>query len=120
MHQLKSLSEKFHYLSSVCPIPPESYDQIKTPDIFIIKSISSHFSGHFDLIAKMNSAWTAHVLAYIFFITFCFIESSQYFSCERDISIKIDTIDIQDRCYRTDGVLEFFERPKQIPLFFLV
>ena len=37
--------------------------------------------------------WTAHVLAYLFFVTFCFIDSLQYFSCERDISTKIDAQD---------------------------
>ncbi|RIB13493.1 hypothetical protein C2G38_2040932 [Gigaspora rosea] len=39
-----------------------------------------------------------------------------YFSCERDISTKID---IQDNDYKADGVLELFDQPKQIPLFLL-
>ncbi|CAG8721238.1 11481_t:CDS:2, partial [Funneliformis caledonium] len=119
VHQLGSVPEKYHYLSNFFPIPAD-YEQPKMPDLFIVKNISNHF----DIITKMNGAmnktpertWTAHVLAYIFFITFCFIDSSQYFSCERDISTKID---IQDNGYKADGVLELFERPKQIPLFLL-
>ncbi|CAG8626267.1 1127_t:CDS:1, partial [Scutellospora calospora] len=119
VHQLGSVSEKYHYLSNFFPMPAD-YDQPKMPDLFIVKNISNHF----DIITKMNGAmnktpertWTAHVLAYIFFITCCFIDSSQYFSCERDISTKID---IQDYGYKADGVLELFERPKQIPLFLL-
>jgi hypothetical protein len=55
-------------------------------------------------------------LAYLFFVTFGFIDSLQYFSCERDISTKIDT---QDNGYKADGVSELFERPRQIPLFLL-
>jgi hypothetical protein len=51
------------------------------------------------------------VFRYIFFI-----DSLQYFSCERDISTKIDA---QDNGYKADGVLELFERPRQIPLFLL-
>ncbi|CAG8468772.1 2173_t:CDS:2 [Funneliformis mosseae] len=50
IHQLDSLSEKFHYLSNTFSIPAESYDQSKTPDIFVIKSVSSHL----DTITKMN------------------------------------------------------------------
>ena len=54
--------------------------------MFIIKSVSSHL----DTITKMNRAikntpertWTAHVLAYLFFITFYFINSLNYFLCE--------------------------------------
>ncbi|CAG8502440.1 2995_t:CDS:2 [Acaulospora morrowiae] len=79
MRRLGSLSEKFNYLSNVYPIPPESYDQSKMPDINIIKSISSHLD-------------------------------TIYFSCERDVPSSV---------YKADGVLEFFERPNQIPLFFL-
>lgn len=120
VHQLDSLPKKFHYLSNTLPIPAESYDQSETPDVFVIKSVSCHI----DTITKMNGlmkstperTWTAHVLAYIFFVTFCFIDSLQYFSCERDISTKIDA---QDDRYKADGVLELFERPRQIPLFLL-
>ncbi|CAB5365058.1 unnamed protein product [Rhizophagus irregularis] len=69
VHQLDSLSKKFHYLSNTFPIPAESYDQSETPNIFVIKSVSSHF----DTITKMNGlmrntperTWTAHVLAYL-------------------------------------------------------
>ncbi|CAI2184048.1 6230_t:CDS:2, partial [Funneliformis geosporum] len=90
----------------------------------IVHQLGSNISNHFDIITKMNGTmnktpertWTAHVLAYIFFITFCFIDSSQYFSYERDISTKIN---IQDNSYKVDGVLELFERLKQIPLFLL-
>ncbi|CAG8544188.1 10635_t:CDS:2 [Funneliformis mosseae] len=110
VHQLGSVPEKYHYLSNFFPIPA-NYEQPKMLDLFIVKNISNHF----DIIIKMNGVmnktperiWTAHVLAYIFFITFCFIDSSQYFSCERDISTKID---IQDNGYKADG---------QIPLFLL-
>ncbi|PKC12846.1 hypothetical protein RhiirA5_411303 [Rhizophagus irregularis] len=120
VHQLDSLSEKFHYLSNYFPIPAESYDQSKMPDMFIVKSVSSHL----DTITKMNGimknaperTWTAHILSYLFFVTFCFIDSLQYFSCERDISTKID---IQDNGYKADGVLELHERFKRIPLFLL-
>jgi len=116
VHQLGSVPEKHHYLSNFFPMPV-GYDQSKMPDVFIVKSISIHL----DTIMKMNGAmnktpertWTAHVLACMFFITFCCIDSLQYFSCERDISTKID---IQDHGYKADGVLELFERPKQIPL----
>src|SRR6266498_5871117 len=90
------------------------------PDMFIIKSVSSHL----DTIIKMNGAmintpertWTAHVLAYLFFVTFCFINSSNYFSCERNIAAKID---VPENDFKADGVLELFERPNQIPLFLL-
>ncbi|KAF0475967.1 hypothetical protein F8M41_024480 [Gigaspora margarita] len=119
VHQLDSVSKQYHYLSNFFLIPAD-YDQTKMPDLFIVKSISNHF----DIITKMNGAmnktpeqtWTAHVLAYIFFITFSFIDSSQYFSCEGNRSTKID---IQDNGYKADGILELFERPKQIPLFLL-
>nr|CAG8479260.1 14874_t:CDS:2 [Entrophospora candida] len=43
--------------------------------------------------------WTAHVLAYLFFITFCFIDSLHYFSCERSISTKID---VQENNFKAD------------------
>ncbi|CAG8621253.1 4527_t:CDS:2, partial [Cetraspora pellucida] len=64
MHQLDDLSEKYHYLSNTFPITAQNYDQIKMPDMFIIKSIASHL----DTIIKMNGAiknvpertWTAH------------------------------------------------------------
>ncbi|CAG8713110.1 18551_t:CDS:2 [Rhizophagus irregularis] len=116
VHQLDRQSEKLHYLSNTFPIPVESYDQ-SMPDIFVIKSVSSHL----DTITKMNGimgntperTWTAHVIAYLFFVTFCFIDSLRYFSCERDISTKVDA---QDNGYKADGVLKFFERPRQIPL----
>ncbi|CAB4415152.1 unnamed protein product [Rhizophagus irregularis] len=120
VHQLDSQSEKLHYLSNTFPIPVESYDQSEIPDIFVIKSVSSHL----DTITKINGimrntperTWTAHVIAYLFFVTFCFIDSLRYFSCERDISTKVDA---QDNGYKADGVLEFFERSRQIPLFLL-
>ena len=60
--------------------------------------------------------WTAHVLAYLFFVIFCFIDSLRYFSCEQDISTKIDA---QENGYKADGVLELFERLRQILLFLL-
>ncbi|CAG8727343.1 18340_t:CDS:2 [Gigaspora margarita] len=68
------------------------------PDMFIVKSISSHLGA----IIKMNGAmknvpertWTAH----------------------RSISTKID---VQENNFKADGVLELFERPMQIPLFLL-
>ncbi|CAG8658074.1 17397_t:CDS:2, partial [Dentiscutata heterogama] len=41
MHQLDNLSEKYHYLSNTFPITAQNYDQIKMPDMFIIKSIAS-------------------------------------------------------------------------------
>ncbi|CAI2193034.1 19694_t:CDS:2, partial [Funneliformis geosporum] len=120
VHQLDSLPKKFHYLSNTLPIPAESYDQSETPDVFVIKSVSCHIDTSTKMNGLMKSTpertWTAHVLAYIFFVTFCFIDSLQYFSCERDISTKIDA---QDDRYKADGVLELFERPRQIPLFLL-
>ncbi|KAF0485581.1 hypothetical protein F8M41_022778 [Gigaspora margarita] len=90
------------------------------PDMFIVKSISSHLGA----IIKMNGAmknvpertWTAHVLAYLFFVTFCFMNSLRYYLCERSISTKID---VQENNFKADGVLELFERPMQIPLFLL-
>ncbi|CAG8438816.1 12628_t:CDS:2 [Acaulospora morrowiae] len=119
VHQLDSLPEKYHYLSNTF-MSAQYYDQSKMPDMFIVKSVSSHL----DTITKMNGAmkntpertWTAHVLAYLFFVTFCFIDSLHYFSCERSISTKID---VQENGFKADGVLEFFERPMQIPLFLL-
>ncbi|CAG8743219.1 1514_t:CDS:2, partial [Gigaspora rosea] len=45
-----------------------------------------------------------------------FLDSVQYFSCEQTISMKMD---FQLADYRADGVAEFFEHPKQIPLFLL-
>ncbi|CAG8532630.1 2478_t:CDS:2 [Funneliformis caledonium] len=50
VHQLDSLSKKFHYLSNTFLIPAKNYDQSEIPDIFIIKSISSHL----DTITKIN------------------------------------------------------------------
>jgi len=93
VHQLYGLPEKYHYLSNTLPIPAQHYDQSKMPDMFIIKSVSSHL----DTITKMNRVmintpertWTAHVLAYLFFVTFYFIDSLNYFSCERNIATKI-------------------------------
>nr|CAG8571508.1 5864_t:CDS:2 [Entrophospora candida] len=43
-------------------------------------------------------------------------EFEKYFLCEQDIATKID---IPSNGYKADGVLEFFERPRQIPLFLL-
>ncbi len=106
VHQIVSLPKKFHYLANTFPIPAENYDQSKMPDIFIVKSVS----GHLDTTTKTNGimyvperTWTAHVLAYLFFVTFCFIDSLQYFSCERDISTKIDA---QENGYKAYDVLE--------------
>ncbi|CAG8515826.1 7049_t:CDS:10 [Ambispora leptoticha] len=120
VHQLDGLPEKYHYLSNTFPMSAQYYDQSKMSDMFIVKSVSSHL----DTIIKMNGAmkntpertWTAHVLAYLFFVTFCFIDSLHYFSCDRSISTKID---VQENGFKADGVLEFFERPMQIPLFLL-
>ncbi|CAG8634493.1 3089_t:CDS:2 [Funneliformis mosseae] len=52
VHQLDGLPEKYHYLSNTFPIPAQHYDQSKMPDMFIIKSVSSHL----DTIIKMNGA----------------------------------------------------------------
>ncbi|CAG8692821.1 2745_t:CDS:2, partial [Acaulospora morrowiae] len=120
VHQLDGLPEKYHYLSNTLPISAQYYDQSKMPDMFIVKNVSNHL----DTITKMNGAmkntpertWTAHVLAYLFFSTFCFIDSLHYFSCERTISTKTD---VQENRFKADGVLELFERPTQIPLFLL-
>ncbi|KAF0445977.1 hypothetical protein F8M41_002995 [Gigaspora margarita] len=79
---------------------------------------------HLGTIIKMNGAmknvpertWIAHVLAYLFFVTFCFMNSLRYYSYERSISTKID---VQENNFKADGVLELFERPMQIPLFLL-
>ncbi|CAG8786870.1 46542_t:CDS:2 [Gigaspora margarita] len=75
VHQLDSVSEKYHYLSNFFLMPAD-YDQTKMPDLFI----------------------------------------ARYFSCEGNRSTKID---IQDNGYKADGILELFERPKQILLFLL-
>ncbi|RHZ68231.1 hypothetical protein Glove_296g68 [Diversispora epigaea] len=61
-------------------------------------------------------SWTAHILSYFFFITFSFLDSIQYFSCERTISTKLD---LQVTDYKADGVAEFLKRPNQIPIFLL-
>ncbi|CAG8663764.1 10630_t:CDS:2, partial [Acaulospora morrowiae] len=98
VHQLDCLPEKYHYLSNTFPMSAQYYDQSKMPDMFIVKSVSSHL----DTITKMNGAmkntpertWTTH----------------------RSISTKID---VQENGFKADGVLEFFERPMQIPLFLL-
>ncbi|CAG8645853.1 7969_t:CDS:2, partial [Dentiscutata heterogama] len=98
VHQLDGLPEKYHYLSNTFPMSAQYYDQSKMSDMFIVKSVSSHL----DTIIKMNGAmkntpertWTAH----------------------RSISTKID---VQENGFKADGVLEFFERPMQIPLFLL-
>ncbi|CAG8596064.1 10215_t:CDS:2, partial [Diversispora eburnea] len=91
MNLLNSLSEKFHYLSNTCPIPAESYDQLKMLDIFIVKSISSHL----DTIIKLNGIMK---------------NTPEYISTK---------IDVRDFIYKADGILEFFERPNQIPSFLL-
>jgi hypothetical protein len=52
----------------------------------------------------------------IFFLLHFSFLAVQYFSCERAISTKMDS---QTTDYKADGVAEFFERPKQIPLFLL-
>ncbi|CAG8562041.1 13856_t:CDS:10, partial [Acaulospora morrowiae] len=98
VHQLDGLPEKYHYLSNTFPMSAQYYDQSKMSDMFIVKSVSSHL----DTIIKMNGAmkntpertWTAH----------------------RSISTKID---VQENGFKADGVLKFFERPMQIPLFLL-
>ncbi|CAG8649541.1 13067_t:CDS:2, partial [Acaulospora morrowiae] len=98
VHQLDGLSEKYHYLSNTLPISAQYYNQSKMPDMFIVKNVSSHL----DNITRMNGAmkntpertWTAH----------------------RTISTKMD---VQENNFKADGVLEFFERPMQIPLFLL-
>ncbi|CAG8622025.1 5646_t:CDS:2 [Ambispora gerdemannii] len=93
VHQLDGLPEKYHYLSNTFPMSAQYYDQSKMPDMFIVKSISSHL----DTIIKMNGAMknTPEQLT---------------------ISTKID---VQENNFKADGVLEFFERPMQIPLFLL-
>ena len=50
VHQLDSQSEKLHYLSNTFSIPVENYDQSEIPNIFVIKSVSSHLNT----ITKMN------------------------------------------------------------------
>ncbi|KAF0555061.1 hypothetical protein F8M41_018104 [Gigaspora margarita] len=119
-HSLNGAAKKLRFLSNTIPIPVHDYDQSQFPDVHIIKSVSSHL----DAVTKMKGivkntterSWTSHILAYFFFITFSFLDSVQYFSCERTISTKMD---FQPTDYRADGVAEFFERPKQIPLFLL-
>ncbi|GBB89229.1 hypothetical protein RclHR1_15900005 [Rhizophagus clarus] len=119
-HSLDGTAKKLQFLSNTIPIPVHDYDQSQFSDVHIIKSLSSHL----DAITKMKDivkntterSWTSHILAYLFFITFSFLDSVQYFSCERTISTKMDS---QPTDYRADGVAEFFERPKQIPLFLL-
>ncbi|RIA90127.1 hypothetical protein C1645_823748 [Glomus cerebriforme] len=98
VRQLDGLPEKYHYLSNTFPIPAQHYDQSKMPDMFIIKSVSSHL----DTIIKMNRVmintpertWTAH----------------------RNIATKID---VPENDFKADGVLELFKRQMQIPLFLL-
>ncbi|CAB4434671.1 unnamed protein product [Rhizophagus irregularis] len=119
-HSLNGVATKFRYLSNTLPLPVLEYDQSQNIDIHIIKSISSHIDSY----SKMNGilentterSWTAHVLSYFFFMTFSYMDSVQYFSCERPISIKSD---LQDTDYRADGVAELFKRPNQIPMFLL-
>ncbi|CAG8666353.1 8682_t:CDS:2, partial [Dentiscutata erythropus] len=119
-HSLNGTAKKLRFLSNTIPIPVHDYDQSQFPDVHIIKSVSSHL----DAVTKMKGivkntterSWISHILAYLFFITFSFLDSVQYFSCERTISTKMD---FQLTDYRADGVAEFFERPKQIPLFLL-
>ncbi|CAI2192580.1 7625_t:CDS:2, partial [Funneliformis geosporum] len=119
-HSLNGTAKKLRFLSNTIPIPVQDYDQSQFTDVHIIKSVSSHL----DAVTKMKGivkntterSWTSHILAYLFFITFSFLDSVQYFSCERTISTKMDS---QPTDYRADGVAEFFERPKQIPLFLL-
>jgi len=89
------------------------------PDIFIVKSVSSHLNTITKMTGIMNvpeRTWMAYVLAYLFFVIFYFIDSLRYFSCEQDISTKIDA---QENGYKADGVLELFERLRQILLFLL-
>jgi hypothetical protein len=48
-----------------------------------------------------EQSWTAHVLSYFFFMTFSFLDSIQYFSCEHPyISTKSD---LQDTDYKADS-----------------
>ncbi|RIA98849.1 hypothetical protein C1645_731408 [Glomus cerebriforme] len=48
--------------------------------------------------------------------TICFLDSIQYFSCERTISTKLD---LQAVDYKADGVAKFLKRSNQIPVFLL-
>ncbi|CAG8576194.1 6440_t:CDS:2 [Ambispora leptoticha] len=120
VYSLDELTTRFNYLSHTLPIPAEQYDGFLYPDIHIIRSISSHLSTiiRMDGIVKNTTerSWTAHILAYMFFIMFSHITSIKYFSCERTISTKMDSQIID---YKADGVVELFERPNQIPLFVL-
>ncbi|CAG8566452.1 21255_t:CDS:2, partial [Gigaspora rosea] len=77
VHQLGSVSEKYHYLSNFFPMPTD-YDQRKMPDLFIVRSISNHF----DIITKINGAMN---------------------KTPKDISTKID---FQDNGYKTDDINE--------------
>lgn len=120
IQSLNGLITKFNYLSYKLPIPIQEYDESIYPEIHIISSISRHLSA----ISKMDRisvntterTWTAHVLSYMFFMTFSYISSVKFFSCERQISTKVD---LQNIDYKADGVAELFERPKQIPIFIL-
>ncbi|CAG8488102.1 23485_t:CDS:2 [Dentiscutata erythropus] len=120
IQNLNGLTTKFKHLSYTLPILIKEYDESIYPEIHIISSISRHLSA----ISKMDRifintterTWTAHVLSYLFFMTFSYISSIKYYSCERQISTKFD---LQNVDYRADGVAELFERPKQIPVFIL-
>ncbi|CAG8593587.1 17308_t:CDS:2 [Funneliformis caledonium] len=120
IHDLSKVATKFRYLSNTLPLPILKYDQSQYPDIHIIKSISSHIDSIIKLEGILENtserSWTAHVLAYFFFITFNFLDFIQYFLCERTISIKSD---LQDTDYKADRVTEFFKWLNQIPIFLL-
>ncbi|CAG8544051.1 2457_t:CDS:2 [Diversispora eburnea] len=112
IHGLNDIPTKFRYLSNTLPLPVLQFDQSQYSDLYIIKSISSHIDGFTKMKGILENtserSWTAHILS--------FLDSIQYFSCERTIPTKLD---LQVTDYKADGVAEFFKRPNQIPMFLL-
>ncbi|RHZ89269.1 hypothetical protein Glove_16g111 [Diversispora epigaea] len=103
IHGLNDIPTKFRYLSNTLPLPVLQFDQSQYSDLYIIKSISSHIDGFTKMKGILENtserSWTAHILSYFFFITFSFLDSIQYFSCERTISTKLD---LQVTDYKAD------------------
>ncbi|RHZ75229.1 hypothetical protein Glove_216g157 [Diversispora epigaea] len=102
IYSLDKLTKKFNYLSYTLPILVKQYEEFLYLDIYIIKSILSHLSTKIDRIVKNT---TKNHITFI-----------RYFSCERIISMKMDSQTID---YRADRIMKLFEKSKQIPLFVL-
>jgi len=117
LHSLNEITTKFRYLSNSLPLPVLHYDQSQYPDIHIIKSISSHIDSFTKLEGILENtterSWTAHILAYFFFITFSFLNTFHV------KELFLQKLDLQAVDYKADGVAEFLKRPNQIPVFLL-